>query len=69
VLGPAHPDTLLSRLGLAAAHADSGDVRSAVAVLVGVLQDAEQSVGSLDDLTVTLRAQLAEGHAALGMTE
>ena len=69
VLGPAHPDTLLSRLGLAGARADSGDVAGAVSVLAGALDDAEQSVGPLHPLTVLVRAQLAQGHAAMGMTD
>jgi len=30
------------------------------------LQDAEQSVGPLDELTVTIRSNLAHGHVALG---
>ena len=35
-------------------------------MLAAALQDAEQSVGPLDELTVTIRSNLAHGHAALG---
>ena len=35
-------------------------------MLAAALQDAEQSVGPLDELTLTIRSNLAHGHAALG---
>jgi hypothetical protein len=68
-LGPAHPDSLTSRIGLALARIDSGDGAGAVSVLSAALQDAEQSVGPLDELTVTIRSNLAHGHAALGRAD
>jgi Tetratricopeptide repeat len=45
LLGPAHPDSLASRVGLALARADSGDAAAAVPGLTAALEDAEQSVG------------------------
>ena len=35
-------------------------------MLAAALQDAEQSVGTLDELTVTIRSNLAHSHAVLG---
>ena len=56
----------MSCIGLAAARADSGDTTGAVTVLTAALTDAEQSMGSLDGLTIEIRAHLAHGHAAVG---
>ena len=47
----------------------AGDGAGAVSVLTAALQDAEQSVGPLDELTVTIRSNLAHGHAALGRAD
>ena len=53
ILGPAHPDTLVSRIGLAAARATTpATPPGRVSVLTAALTDAEQSVGSLDGLTI-----------------
>jgi hypothetical protein len=66
VLGPAHPDALASRVGLALARADSGDTAAAVPGLASALQDAEQSVGPHTVSTVTIRIHLADCHTELG---
>jgi hypothetical protein len=44
-LGPTHPDTLTSRMGLALAHAAAGDVSSAHRLLAAALSDAEEAYG------------------------
>ena len=66
LLGPAHPDSLASRVGLALARADSGDTAAAVPGLTAALDDAEQSVGPNTVSTVTIRIHLADCHAELG---
>jgi len=48
---------------------DSGDEAGAVSALSSALQDAEHSVGPLDELTVTIRSNLAHGHMALGRAD
>jgi hypothetical protein len=41
VLGPAHPDTLTSRMGTARSLAAAGDLEAATALLGAAMQDAE----------------------------
>jgi hypothetical protein len=65
VLGPGHADTLVARVALAAARAAVGDPVGAKAVLLSALDDAEQSIGTLDLLTISLRADLGDCYAAL----
>ena len=45
ILGPAHPDALASRVGLALARADSGDTVAAVPGLVSALRTPSSRSG------------------------
>jgi hypothetical protein len=54
VLGPAHPDTLTSRMGLALAEAAAGDMTAALTVLTAVINDAEQAYGTQHPRVVAL---------------
>jgi hypothetical protein len=66
VLGAAHPDTLVSRLGVGLAYADAHAVLLAVAVLTAALADAEAAHGPDDRHTIEIRAALACCHAVNG---
>ena len=66
VLGAAHPDTLVSRLGVGLAYAEAHAVRQAVAVLTAALADAEAAHGPDHRHTIEIRAALACCHAVNG---
>ena len=66
VLGAAHPDTLVSRLGVGLAYAEAHAVRQAVAVLTEALADAEAAHGPDHRHTIEIRAALACCHAVSG---
>ena len=66
VLGAAHPDTLVSRLGAARAEEDAGRPGTAVDILGGALRDAETVPGLLPGLLTALRAALGYCLADLG---
>src|SRR6185295_10168297 len=66
VLGPAHPDTLVSRLGVGLAYAEAHAVRQAVAVLTAALAAAEEAHGPDHRHTIEIRAALACCHAVNG---
>ena len=68
ILGPAHPDSLTSRVALALARADSGDTVAAVPGLMSALEDAEHSVGPRTVPALTIRIHLADCHTELGNT-
>jgi hypothetical protein len=68
ILGPAHPDSLTSRVALALARADSGDTVAAVPGLMSALEDTEHSVGPRTVPALTIRIHLADCHTELGNT-
>lgn len=67
VLGPAHVDSLTSRMSLGLAHAAAGGVRKAVEVLSAALDDAVGTHGSLHPSSVTIRAGLARCLQEVGL--
>jgi hypothetical protein len=69
VLGPSHPDTLVSRMGHALARADSGDPAVAVDHLTSAVVDSEQAHGPLFHMTILIRAHLAWCLADLGQLD
>jgi hypothetical protein len=69
ILGPAHTDSLASRVALALARAEIGDTVGAIPGLLAALQDAEHSVGAQAVTTVTIRIHLADCHAEIGNAE
>jgi Tetratricopeptide repeat len=66
ILGPAHPDTLVSRMGMALARSAAGDVVAALTLLDVALPDSEQAPGARNQHTIALRANVAACLAALG---
>ena len=66
VLGPAHPDTLVSRLGVGLAYGEAQAMSQAVAVLTAALADAEAAHGPDHRHTIEIRAALACCHAVNG---
>jgi hypothetical protein len=66
ILGPAHPETLTSRIGAALARAAFGDVEAALAQLGAALNDAELVHGRRHEHVIALRANMAGCLALLG---
>jgi hypothetical protein len=66
VLGTAHPDTLVSRLGVGLAFAEAHAVPRAIAVLAAALADADAAHGGAYRHTIEIRAALACCHALNG---
>ena len=64
VLGPSHPDTLVSRLGLGLATAESGDLAGAIRTLDAALHACAEPPGQETGIGRALRAGLAELRAA-----
>ena len=60
---------MISRWGLALAHADARELTIAAAHFQAALMDAEQSCGRQHPQTIALRADLARCHDTLGQTE
>jgi tetratricopeptide (TPR) repeat protein len=69
VCGPAHPETVASKVGLALTRVDIGDLGPAAIALTSALADVEQSEGRGSATSVTIRAHLADCHARLGQSE
>lgn len=69
VRGATHLETIVSRLGLAQAHADSGDVRAAQALLDAALRDALHTVGPRSVVTAEIRATIGSLYVASGQAD
>jgi tetratricopeptide (TPR) repeat protein len=62
LLGPDHPDTLLSRTDLAYAYLDRDERSKAIRLFEGTLADSERVLGAEHPHTLALRHGLAQGY-------
>jgi hypothetical protein len=66
VLGDDHPDTLIARSALAAAHRLTGDADTAIALAKQVVVQRSRTLGSTHSDTLSARMNLALALAAAG---
>jgi tetratricopeptide (TPR) repeat protein len=66
ILGPEHPDTLISRSNLASAYKDAGRLDEALALFEQTLADSERLLGPDRTETLTSRGNLATAYHAAG---
>jgi hypothetical protein len=69
VLGPTHPQTLVSRLGLGLTRADGGDLRGAESIVFPALREALAAHGTHSPVTTALRSCAGSLHAAAGRVD
>jgi hypothetical protein len=69
VRGATHLETIVSRLGLAQAYADAGEVHAAHSLLDAVLHDALSTVGPRSVVTAEIRATMGSLYGAAGQAD